>query len=463
MTGAAHSNLPDTTSDGTGPTGGPTSPEVAFVGVARLELDELLEQLVERIRDVQATQGRLRSLLRANLEIARGVDLDEVLNHILTAARELVDARYAALGVVRDGHLVRFLHVGMAPEQVTRIGDLPQGKGVLGALVDDPKPVRLTDIADHPASVGFPAHHPPMRSFLGVPITVRDQVFGNLYLTEKQSGGEFTGDDEELVRALAAAAGIAIENATLFAASQRRRDWHAAMVNVAAHLLSGTSADEALSILVTEMHRASGADGAAFSAPAEEPDRLRTVVALDLLAPWTGKQSPMNGALSGSVIAERRTILVSDPAADPRTAAAVEREPRIGAIVAVPVTGEHDVLGVLTLCRAEGRGTFDSTELEMITTFAAQAALVLELAEARRENERIQLLDDRQRIAGDLHHTVIRDLFALGLSLQAISARTTNRELNAQLGDRVDELDRIIRDVRSAVFALDPKADRPQP
>ncbi len=433
---------------------------MAFVGVARLELDELLEQLVERIRDVQATQGRLRSLLRANLEIARGVDLDDVLDHILTAAKDLVDARYAALGVVRNGHLVRFLHFGMTSELVTQIGDLPQGKGVLGALVDDPRPVRLADIADHPASVGFPAHHPPMRSFLGVPITVRDKVFGNLYLTEKQSGGEFTGDDEDLVRALAAAAGIAIENATLFAASQRRRDWHAAMINVATQLLSGTGGDEALWILVSEMHQASGADGAAFNTPAEEPDQLRTVVALDLLAPWNGAESPMTGTLSGSVIAEGQPMLVADPSADPRTAAAVEREPRIGAILAVPVVGEHGVLGVLTLCRAEGKGSFGSTELEMITTFAAQAALVLELAEARQENERMQLLDDRQRIAGDLQHTVIHDLFALGLSLQAVAARIANRELNSQLAGQVAELDRIIRDVRAAVFALDPKADR---
>lgn len=208
------------------------------------------------------------------------------------------------------------------------------------------------------------------------------------------------------------------------------------------------------------MHQASGADGAAFNAPAEEPDELRTVVALELVAPWHGTRSPMNGTLSGSVIAERRTILVGDPAADPRTAAVVEREPRIGAIVAVPVIGEHGVMGVLTLCRGKGRGTFDSTELEMITTFAAQAALVLELAEARRENERIQLLDDRQRIAGDLRHTVIHDLFALGLSLQGIAARIVNRELNSQLRGQVDELDRVIRDVRSAVFALDPAADR---
>src|SRR5689334_22408554 len=228
----------------------PARADIPFVQVARLELDDLLEQLVDRIRDVQNTQGRLRGLLRANLEVAHGVDIELVLKHIVAAAKELVNARYAALGVIRDGRLVRFLHEGMDPDLVHRIGDLPQGKGVLGALVDDPRPVRLHDIAEHPASVGFPDGHPPMHAFLGVPIKVGDRVFGNLYLTEKLTGGDFSPDDEDLVTALAAAAAVAVENATLFAETRRRRDWQTAMTGVATTLFGTSDRDPSIAHLV---------------------------------------------------------------------------------------------------------------------------------------------------------------------------------------------------------------------
>lgn len=431
----------------------------AFGGVARLELDQLLEQLLERVHDVQRSQSRLRGLLRANLEVAQGVRLEDVLRHIVTAAKELVDARYAALGLVRHGQLVRFLHDGMDDDTVARIGHLPEGKGVLGALVDEPRTVRLADIAEHPASIGFPAEHPPMRSFLGVPIRVRDQVFGNLYLAEKRGGEQFTRDDEELVCALAGAAAVAIQNATLFAESVRQRDWQAAMVNVATELLTGTDTDQALRYLVRQACLASDADGGGFSTPTDDPMWLRMTVAEDLLAPWHGELIPLAQSLSGSAITERRTILIRDPAADERTAAGAARDPRIGATMAAPVIGERGVCGVLMVSRRRDNGSFGAADIEMITAFAAQAALVLELAEVRRGNEMLQLLEDRQRIAGDLQHKVIRQLFAFGLSLHGIAGRLTNPEARRSLNAKVTELDEVIRDIRAAVFALHPDSD----
>ncbi|HEU0240334.1 MAG TPA: GAF domain-containing protein, partial [Micromonosporaceae bacterium] len=184
-----------------------------FPYVARLELDELLEQLIARARDVQQTQGRLRGLLRASRTVAAAVDLDEVLHHILGAARTLVDARYAALGLVEQGRLVRFLHLGIDDDRVSAIGHLPEGKGLLGRLIDYPEPLRIPDVGAHVASVGYPEHHPRMRTFLGVPIRVGRRLYGNLYLTDKQHGAEFSRDDEELAIALAATAGAAISNA----------------------------------------------------------------------------------------------------------------------------------------------------------------------------------------------------------------------------------------------------------
>ena len=273
------------------PTGDPAAGMV-FAQVARLELDELLEQLVTRARDVQDTQGRLRGLLRAYLAVARADDIDTVLRHIVEAARDLVDAGYAALGVVRGGRLVRFVHTGMDTEMVARVGHLPEGKGLLGLLVDYPQSLRLRDIAEHVASVGFPEHHPPMRSFLGVPIRVAERVFGNLYLTDKQGADEFTADDEELVQALAAAAAAAIENATLLAESRRRHTWQTAMVEVTTQLLDGADPDEVLCRLVHHARRTLRGDGAGVSVPTDDPDLWHMAMTEGTYQRWQGAAVP---------------------------------------------------------------------------------------------------------------------------------------------------------------------------
>lgn len=187
-----------------------------FPDIPRGDLDKALDDLMARAREVLDTQGRLRSLLKANQAIIEHLDLGVVLQRIVEAAVELVDAQYGALGVIsKDGGLEQFINVGMSPEQVAIIGHLPEGRGLLGAVIDHPHPIRIPHIAEHELSVGFPANHPDMTSFLGVPVRVRDEVYGNLYLTNQKSGA-FSDEDEHLVTALAATAGIAIENARLF-------------------------------------------------------------------------------------------------------------------------------------------------------------------------------------------------------------------------------------------------------
>ena len=230
-----------------------------FPDDARGELDKALGDLMKRAQDVLATQGRLRALLRANQAVIEHIDLPVVLRRIVEAGVELVGAQYGALGVISpDGGLEQFIHVGMPDELAAQIGHLPEGHGLLGALIEDPHAIRIPELADDPRSAGFPAHHPPMHSFLGVPIRVRDEVYGNLYLSN-QATGEFSDEDESLITALAATAGIAIENARLFAETHRRQAWAAASAEITAALLSSDEVD-VVSTLATRVLTLAEAD-----------------------------------------------------------------------------------------------------------------------------------------------------------------------------------------------------------
>jgi signal transduction protein with GAF and PtsI domain len=187
---------------------------LGFAGLSRVRLDALLQELLGRVDEIMDSQERLRALLDAVVGIGADLDLTSTLNRIVTAACELVGARYGALGVVgHDGRrLIRFVTHGVTAEEIAAIGPYPEGHGLLGLLIDDPEPLRLTDLAKHPQSYGFPPNHPPMNTFLGVPIRTHEHAFGNLYLTEKADGADFTEDDERTMMALAAAAGVVIDN-----------------------------------------------------------------------------------------------------------------------------------------------------------------------------------------------------------------------------------------------------------
>ena len=424
-----------------------------FPQVARLELDQLLEQLIERARDVQTTQGRLRGLLRANLEVARAVNVDQVLGHILDAARTLVDARYAALGVVRDGRLVRFVHTGMDDATISAIGSLPEGKGLLGQLIEVPRPLRLADIGAHEASVGFPASHPPMRTFLGVPIRVQDRVFGNLYLTDKRDGIQFSSDDEELVSALAAAAGVALENAALFAESQRRQAWQAALASLSTAVLSSDREQAIARIVHLALSAVDGA-GASLCVPSGDDD-VSVAVAEGILGAWQGDTVPVAGTLYEQALISDAPVVVSDASTDPRTADRVLGH-SIGPCVAVLIRSELEFNGILFICRRIGEAPFDPVDLEMLATYARHAALVLQLAEARQANELLHLAEDRRQIGEDLQDRVINQLFGIGLDLQGAAARISDPSVRTILEKKIDEIDGSIRAIRDAVFSLSP-------
>lgn len=433
--------------------------DMTFPQLARLELDELLDQLVLRAREVQNVHSRLRALLSAQLLIAQGVDLDDVLAHIVQAAKELVDARYAALGVVENGHLVRFVHSGIGETTVAAIGHLPQGKGVLGLLVEDPRPVRLRDIAEHPAAVGFPARHPQMRSFLGVPLRVRDKIYGNLYLTDKQGGGdsvaEFTAEDEQLVLALGAAAGIAIDNAGRFAEATRRHAWQAATIEASRLILAAADPHEPLPQVARIAADTAAADAGCLCTLAEETSPM---AAVGTLADLSGEQTLGLRTLAADCITTRHVIVVSDPAADPRTRLVADALPDLAAIAAIPMATQVGPVGALLLGRtgepAGQRGTFSGTDLDLMNTFAGRAALSFQLAMARRDSEHVRLLDDRLRIATDLQDRVISRLFGLGLALHGTAGHAREQVIAEAITAHVGEIDAVIGDIRAAVFSL---------
>jgi GAF domain-containing protein len=435
--------------------GQPAPSEGGFAGVARLELDELLVLLIARATDVQQTQGRLRGLLRANLQVARAVDLEEVLTHILDAAQTLVGARYAALGVIEDGRLVRFLHTGMDAETVRAVGVHPEGKGLLGRLIDYPEPLRLRDIADHVSSIGFPAHHPPMRSFLGVPIRIGSRVFGNLYLADKSGAEEFSADDEELATALAVAAGVAIGNAALLHESRRRQRWQTAMMALSTAILSNNDpVGFALPQIVIHASSASSAAGVCVCVPAEQPDMLVVAAGDGVYTEHIGRTFPAAGSLYADALTAQDPVVVADPDTDPRTAG----QPIKGAgpTMALPMRSEAAVSGVLFVCTTPGSAVFDRLDLDLLSGYASHAALVLQLAHAHHDNAHLRATSDRQRIAEDLHHHVLHRVSRLGMDLHGIAARLHDSAAKATVIAKIDDTDTIIRELRAAIFSLHP-------
>ncbi|NMO57283.1 GAF domain-containing protein [Actinoplanes sp. TBRC 11911] len=410
---------------------------LSFAHAARLQFDEILEQLVDSARQVQATQGRLRGLLRAYLAVARADNLDDVLRHIVEAARALVDARYAALGVVAGGGLVRFIHSGMDIETVQQIGHLPEGKGVLGLLVERPEPLRLLNIGDHVASVGFPEHHPPMTTFLGVPIRVADRIFGNIYATEKNGGNSFTADDEELLLALAAAAGVAIENA---------------MVEVATDLLGEADLKAVLGRLVRSAREAMEGSGALAAVPTEDPTLFRIIATDGVYEGRTGNELSIADSLLDDAIAQGEPV-VAEPSRLPAGVIKSGR-PAVGQSIALPLAGEQDTIGVLLISRDTQHEPIDSLDRDIMTGLASQAALVLRLADARRDNELLRRLRDREQIGEDLRERVIERLFRHGLALQGAADRAFRPEVAQRLQEQIGEVDAIIRDLRDAILTM---------
>ncbi|MCN9244710.1 GAF domain-containing protein [Streptomyces sp. RY43-2] len=425
----------------------------------QLRLDELLDGLQEQVQQVRAARDRMRPLLDAVLAVGSDLDLGVVLHRIVESAATLVDARYGALGVLGDdGTIKQFVTVGMDEETIARIGPYPRGEGILGLLIRHPEPLRLANLAEHPASAGFPPGHPPMTSFLGTPIQVRDQMFGNLYLTNKQGADRFDADDEAVLRTLAAAAGVAIDNARLYDDARRKQRWLAASGELTRGLLSGGNPGEVLDSVATTVRELADADLVTLAVPVGDSGELVVEVASGKRAEaLRGMVLPVTN-LAAKVFASGETIISEAVSTDPRIeggSAKVAEVVELGPAFFVPLGTRDHVRGVLLVANVPGGPTFPEEVVDMVTGFGNQAALTLDVAEHRRDAERMLVLRDRDRIARDLHDLVIQRLFAGALSLQSTLGRVADRP---QVGERiervVDDLDDTIKVIRSTIYAL---------
>ncbi|MEV0173510.1 GAF domain-containing sensor histidine kinase [Streptomyces sp. NPDC050803] len=429
----------------------------ARVRLPQLKLDELLEELQARLDAARGTRDRVHSLLEAVLSVGRELDLEQVLHSIVEAAAVLVDAQYAALGVIGpDGRRLSAFHtVGVSEEQIARIGPFPEGHGILGELIRHPEPLRLVKLSEHPASYGFPPHHPPMNSFLGVPIRVRDQVFGNLYLTEKAGGAQFDEEDESVLSTLAVAAGVAIDNARLYEESRLRERWLQANAEITHSLMSGAERGEALGLIARRASDIIGAALAVVAMPVEDTDSLRVELAVGRHAEeHRGLVVAVGDSLIGQAFTAAEPVTCPDVVHDERVSNPEPRFTGLGPAVAVPIGTGEVVRGVVLLVRETGRPVFSDKETVPLRGFAAQAAIAMELAERRRDAEVIAVLKDRDRIARDLHDLAIQRLFATGMTLQSAGRFIEHPEAGDRVARAVDDLDETIKIIRSTIFGL---------
>ena len=425
------------------------SEESALTEASTLDVGSLLGEVIERLEDMRGAGDRLTGLLDAVVAVASDLDLSQTLRRIVTAAADLVEARYGALGVLApSGSIAEFVVVGLSADEVARLGDPPHGGGILGLLIKQPAPLRLDDLGDHPESVGFPPGHPQMHSFVGVPIRVRGEVFGNLYLTEKTSGARFTDQDEQVLVALAAAAGVAIENARLFAQAELRAAWLRASADIVTAVLRGESPREVLALVAERAREAADADVATLALQDAGQLVVEHAAGTDAES-FIGQVVPAGS--SGGTVSAAAEALVTDNVGD----LAMPLYPAsYGPAMFVPLVSGGRSLGTLAIVNRRGRRPFTAEEFALLDSFAGQAALALELAGARREQERLAVLEDRDRIARDLHDLVIQRLFATGMMLQGASRTTQQPEVVDRIERAVHELDATILEVRSTIFAL---------
>lgn len=397
-------------------------------------------------------------LLEAGLTLASELSLPIVLQRIVDLAAQVTDARFGALGVIGDGgEFVEFITTGVSAKQRRAIGPLPQGRGVLGLLIKQPRAIRITDIASHPDAVGFPANHPPMKSFLGAPVQAMGRVFGNIYLAGKRSAPKFSQEDEESVVILATQAGVAIANATLYAETHRRERWLHALQDITSAILAGSDVESLLAGIAEHARDLAAADSASILTTSSTPGQLVVAAAAGAQAAQVRGQSfPASSSISGGVMESGRPLVTEDASADRGAYQPMIRLGRVGPAIFVALRVRGRATGTLMVANLKGGRKFDRETVRLVETFAAQASVAMEYARAQADVQRVGLMEERERIARELHDGIIQSLFAVGMNLQSTALTSGSPETAARVEASVGELDKVIRDLRNYIFGLRP-------
>lgn len=397
-------------------------------------------------------------LLEAGLTLASELSLPIVLQRIVDLAAQITDARYGALGVIGDDErLVEFVTTGLSARQRKAIGDLPTGNGVLGVLIREPKPLRLRNISDHPQSVGFPANHPPMGSFLGAPVQAVGRVFGNIYLTDKRGAGEFSQDDQDALLILATQAGVAIANATLYEEVRSRERWLDALRDITNQVLNVTGESSLLEAIAEHARELAQADAASIITTTPVPGQLVVAAAAGSgAAEMRGQGLPAEGSISGAVMRTGELLLFDDVSTDDRAYQPVIQLGDYGPALFVPLRVPGGAAGTLMVANVKGSRKLTRRISQLVESLADSASVAIQYDRAQSEVRRLGLLEERERIAKELHDGVIQSLFAVGMSLQGTALMSGDADVSARIEHAVEELDKVIRDLRNYIFGLRP-------
>jgi signal transduction histidine kinase len=403
-------------------------------------------------------RDRKDALLEAGLALASELSLPMVLQRIVDLAAEVTDARYGALGVIgAGGDLVDFITTGISARQRRAIGALPHGRGLLGLLIREPVIVRVAEIRKHPGSVGFPPNHPPMTSFLGAPVQAIGRIYGNIYLADKRSAAEFSEDDERSLLILASQAGVAIANASLYQESLQRERWLDALRQISGQILEGVDSDVLLTSIAEHARELAGADAASVLSATASPGNLQVVAAVGAHALRVRNQSvPAQKSISGKVIETGKVLHTHDASTHARGYQPLIRMGHVGPAIFVPLRVRGRATGALMVANLKGGRVFGEATIRMVETFADQASVAIEYSRAQEDVKRVGLMEERERIARELHDGIIQSLFAVGMRLQGAALLARSPETTGRIEGAVDELDRVIRDLRNYIFGLRP-------
>jgi signal transduction histidine kinase len=410
-------------------------------------------------------QARLRALVEAGIALSSELSLDALLQKLVETAAELTGARYAALGVIDQSgrQLERFVTTGIDPEIHATIGDLPRGRGILGVLIRDAQPLRLADLSADPRSVGFPEHHPSMKTFLGVPILLRGVAYGNLYLTEKEGGAEFTQDDQDLVGLLAAQAAVTIENARLYESATRWLRQLESLNEVGNALASELDFDRLLDLIASRTRELVGARLVSIALPTLDGS-LRIEAAVGegfdgMLGRTFGADSSKTGRVFERARSERVDSVLEDPEIDQSAARAFG----IHAALYVPLLARGRAIGVLVAHDREGPDPrFTDDDLRLAETFAARAAIAVNLAERVSRDALRRVVDaqelERKRLARELHDETGQALTSIILGLRTVDDARSDEERSEALRALRELVLSTLNDVRQLAVELRPQA-----